>query len=277
MIDSMYSPTKRAFTTTHAGRGALAFRRAGERTVVGVALASSPLRLLLPKNHGNAAWVYLANLGGGMVDGDRIDLRIESEPGTSALIGTQASTKVYRSPRGCSQRLEVHVADGAAIAIVPDPVVCFANAQYAQEVEISLAPTASLVLLEGYTCGRAARGERWKFARFESRTTIRRDGVVAIVDAVRLDPAHGPISERMGPFDVLLSLVAVGPRFDQVREAMLATSARDSAIVATSPVGVDAAVMRIAANRFEDASCVLRPSFAAVAAMLGDDPFARKW
>jgi urease accessory protein len=234
----------------------------------------------MPKNHGNAAWVYLANLGGGIVDGDRIDLRIESESGTSALIGTQASTKVYRSPRGCSQRLEVHAADGAAIAIVPDPVVSFAGARYAQEVDVSLAPTASLVLLDGYSCGRAARGERWQFARFESRTTIKRGGVAAIVDAVRLDPAHGPIADRMGRFEVFLSLFAVGSRFCRVREAMLATLARpsgNSAIVAVSPVGVDAAVMRVAANRFEHASCALRPSFAALAAILGDDPFARKW
>jgi urease accessory protein len=90
----------------------------------------------MPRNHGNASWVFLANLGGGLVDGDRLELQIEAGRETTALIGTQASTKVYRSPHGCSQRIEVRVEDGAAIAIVPDPVVCFTGANYPQEVYV---------------------------------------------------------------------------------------------------------------------------------------------
>lgn len=213
------------------------------------------------------------------MDGDRIDLRIEAEADTAAFIGTQSSTKVYRSPSGCSQRLEVHAADGAAIAIVPDPVVCFAGARYRQEIDISLAPTASLVLFDGYTSGRAARGERWEFADFESRTTIARGGVAAIIDATKLNPDCGSIAQRMGRFDALVSLAVIGPRFDAVRLAVLAavSSPDGTTVVAASPVGHDGAVVRVAANSFENASRALRSSFAALAGTLGDDPFARKW
>jgi urease accessory protein len=259
----------------------VSFRRSGKTTVLGAAFAASPLRLLTPRNHGGAAWVFLVNLGGGLVDGDRLDIRIAADPDTAAFIGTQASTKVYRSPQGCSQRLEVHVADGASLAIVPDPVVCFAGARYEQRIDISLAPTASLVLFDGYTSGRAARGERWQFAHFESRTTIARGGVPAFIEAARLDPAQGSIAERMDRFDVVVSLVAVGPRFASVRDAMLlplaAPSPSDSVVVAASPVGVDGAVTRVAADSFENASRALRRSFVALALALGDDPFARKW
>lgn len=259
----------------------LAFRRAGKKTVLAGAFAASPLRLLTPRNHGDWAWVYLANLGGGLVDGDRLDLRIDAEPETSALIGTQASTKVYRSPSGCSQRIELQAAEGAAVAIVPDPVVCFAGARYKQEIDVSLAPSASFVLVDGYTCGRAARGERWQFAHYESRITIARGGRTAIVDATRLDPMHGPIGERMGRFDVMMFLVAIGPRFGRLREAMLATldapTRGDSVIVASNAIGADAAVMRVAGNSFESASRAFHRSFAALARTLGDDPFARKW
>jgi urease accessory protein len=235
----------------------------------------------MPRNHGGAAWVFLANLGGGLVDGDRIELRIEAEPETTALIGTQSSTKVYRSPRGCSQRLDVRVGDGAAVAIVPDPVVCFAGATYRQEINVSLATTASLFLLDGYTAGRAARGERWQFARLESRTTIARAGATAMAEATKLDPAHGPLVERMGRFDVFLSVIAIGPRFAAVRDAMLAPLPRptpsDTAVVAVSPVGGESAIARVMASGFESASGALRPGFVALAGALGDDPFARKW
>ncbi len=243
------------------------------------AFASSPLRFLQPRNHGDGAWVFSTTFGGGMVDGDRVDVELTAAAGALAFLGTQSATKVYRSPAGCVHRLGARVEEGAALAVVPDPVVCFAGARYAQRVAIDLAPDASLVLLDGYTCGRAARGERWELASFEARTTITRGGALVLADATRLDPAHGDLPRRMGPFDVVLSLVGLGPRFAAVREAILDAPPPSPGrlVVAASPLGDDGALVRIAADRFERASLVLRASFRALARALGDDPFARKW
>jgi urease accessory protein len=255
--------------------------RVGSTTVVARAFATSPLRLLLPNNHGHAAWVYLATLGGGLVGGDGIDLRVDVAPGAALLLGTQASTKVYGSTRGCSQRITVDARDESLVALVPDPVVSFAGAQYAQETRVALGNDASLFLLDGFTSGRKARGERWRFDRIASRTTIERDARTLLVDATRLDPRHGSLSDRMGRFDVLLTLIAIGPRFRATCEAMLAdravASSRDRVVVAASAVGSDGAILRVGAERFEDASLVLRPSFSQLTEALGDDPFARKW
>jgi urease accessory protein len=265
-------------------------RRAAGKTVVATAFAASPLRLLTPANHGTAAWIFLASLGGGLVDGDRIAVDVDVGEGASALLGTQASTKVYRSPEGgagSSQRLSARVQAGAVLAVVPDPVVCFADARYEQVIDIALDPSASLCLLEAYSSGRSARGERWAFARYASRTTVTRGGARSIVDATRLDPRQGVIADRMGRFDVVLSLLVVGPRLSSLRHAMLSSSSSSSApcarcaegsvLVAASPLAEDACILRVAAERFESASRVLRSSFASLAALLGDDPFARKW
>jgi urease accessory protein len=251
--------------------------------------------------------VYLASLGGGLVDGDHLTVRVDAGEATTSFLGTQASTKVYRSPRGCSQRLEVRVAAGAAVAIAPDPVVCFAGARYQQATEVWLAGGASVVLVDGYTSGRAARGERWQFAQYSARTIVRRASrsaesgeaggqagrdearegddadegwAPAVVDATRLDPAHGSVAARMGPFDAVVTVLAMGPRFAVVRDALLgaeATPAAQRALCAASALGPDAAILRVAADCFERASHVLRPSFSALARVLGDDPFARKW
>jgi urease accessory protein len=263
-----------------AGHASITARRSGARTVLAEAAAASPLRLLTPRNHGVGAWVTLASLGGGLVDGDHFDVRVDAADGTTCVIGTQATTKVYRSPGGCSQRFLARVGDGAALAVIPDPVVCFADARYSQEVTVEVASEASLVLLDGYGCGRAARGERWRFASYRSRTTIRRYGRRAIVDATWLDPVHGDLAERMGRFDVVLSLLALGPRFANVGTAMRVLSANAgsaSAVVAVSAIDADVTLVRVAAQCFEDASRHLRMSFAALAETLGDDPFARKW
>ncbi len=269
------------------GVARLAFERAGPsgKTALSTAFAASPLRILMPRNHGNAAWVFLASLGGGLVDRDHLDVDVEVGPGASAFLGTQASTKVYRSPNGCSQRMVARVAEGGSLALVPDPVVCFEGAHYGQRIDIALGLGASVFVLDGYTCGRSARGERWAFSRYASRTTITRGGVAAMIDATLLDPGHGAIAERMGRFDVVLSLAVFGPRFAAVRAVALASGGAGgdvgvsdgSVIAAASPLGPDGCIVRVAAERFESASRVLRSSFAALAQGLGDDPFVRKW
>jgi urease accessory protein len=260
-------------------------RRANGKTIVATAFASSPLRLLMPANHGRAAWVFLASLGGGLVDGDRIGIDVEVSEGAWALLGTQSSTKVYRSPEGgagTSQRLSARVAADAVLAVVPDPVVCFADARYEQAIDVALDPTASLCLVDAYSSGRSARGERWAFGRYASRTTVTRGGARSIVDATRLEPQLGPLADRMGRFDAMVTLLAIGPRLGSVRQAMLSSSLSEparagSVLVAASPLGEDGCILRVAAERFESASLALRSSFASLAAVLGDDPLARKW
>ncbi|MGH7268995.1 MAG: urease accessory protein UreD, partial [Polyangiaceae bacterium] len=176
-----------AVERTSPGHASLSFCRSHGKTVMASALAASPLRLLTPRNHGDSAWVYLSSLGGGLVDGDGIDVRVDVARGASAVLATQSTTKVYRSPRGCSQRIEGHIAEDASLALIPDAVVCFEGAKYAQEIALDLAPRASVLVLDGYTCGRSARGERWTFARYASRLTIIRGGAPIVIEAVRLD------------------------------------------------------------------------------------------
>jgi urease accessory protein len=215
------------------------------------------------------------------VSGDRYEVDVEAGRGASAMLSTQASTKVYRSTAPCSQSLRCKVADDALLALLPDPVVCFAGARYAQRIDVDLAPRASIAILDGYTCGRGARGERWSFARYESRVAVTRGDRPLFVDAVRLDPEHGALPARMSRFEAVVSLVAIGPAVAEVREAILGETRRPTrdatAVAAASPIGRDGAVLRVAGTSFEEASRVFRSCFASLTALLGDDPFARKW
>jgi urease accessory protein len=263
------------------GRSTLSFRRSGTRTVLAQGLAASPLRILMPRNHGDFSWVFLASLGGGLVDGDDIDVDVDVGEGARALLGTQACTKVYRSPRGCTQQIRVRVACGGVLAVLPDPVICFKGARYAQRVHVSLSASASIAILDGYLSGRRARGERWEFARYSSRTTVEREGSPLVVDATVLDGHDGCLSERMSRFNALMSLTVAGPAMTSLRGEML--DARDPpapgspAISASSPIGNDGAILRICAERTDRAMELLQPTFARAAELLGDNPFARKW
>ncbi len=240
--------------------------------------ATSPLRLLEPRGLGPAAWIVCATLGGGLVDGDGIALEVQVKEGASALLGTQASTKIYRSPGGTSQRLTAEVAEGALLAVLPDPVTCFEGARYTQETRVALAAGASLVLLDAVTAGRSSRGERWLFDRYLARITIERAGVPLLTDALELDPAHGAVPGRMGRFEALYTLVVVGPRVAPIADDVLALprplGPRPDVLLSPSPLAADAVMLRLAARSVEAGTRVVRAALARIAQVLGDDPFA---
>jgi urease accessory protein len=261
--------------------GTLRVELASGKSVVHTARADAPLKLLLPNNHGDAAWVFLATLGGGLVGGDVIALDVEVGAGAAAFIGSQSSTKVFRSKRETSQTLRADVGDDAALVIAPDPVAPFAGSRYAQSTEVTLGARSTLVLADIATCGRASRGERWDFERYTSRMKVARGGRLVALDALLLDRAHGDLRARLHRFEALATIVAVGPRASDVRASLLATastSETDAPLFGfTRSLGDDVTFARLATTRVELAIKAVRSHVASIAAILGEDPFARRW
>jgi urease accessory protein len=258
------------------GQGVLDIARVGgERSAVLRAVARSPLRLLVPRNHGHAVWAFQSSLGGGLVDGDDVGLRVRVGAGAAALVTTQASTKVYRSPSGCRQRVHAEVDAGGLLVLLPDAVACFADSRLDQEVDVALLGDASVAIVDALTCGRAACGERWAFACVRSAIAISRDGRGVLRDAVELDPRHGPLAERMGRFDALATIVACGPRAPALDVPAAARGA--DLVAAASPLADGSGTLvRVAATSAERLHAGVRTILAALPAALGDDPFARK-
>lgn len=250
------------------GEGLLEIAPGGAVTTLA---ASSPLALLTPKNHGRAAWVFLANLGGGLVDGDLLSVDVKLAAGAQALLATQSSTKVY--PGSSGQRLTVDVGDEALLVSLPDPVVCYAGARYRQEATIQLGHAASLIWLEPFAAGRVEHGEAWAFARLESRVTVSREGRVVLADGLLLDPRHGELATRFGRFHALATLVAIGPAARTLRSV----AGSPEVMAAQSPLGDDGVVVRLAAVSTQHLDSHLRSRLVGLAQLLGDDPFARKW
>lgn len=157
-----------------AGRASLEVQIVSGESAVTSSYATSPLKLLTPHSRGQSVWAYTSSFGGGLVAGDqtRLDLRIGH--GARCFLGTQASTKIYRNPAALASGhvTRATLEAGSLLVFAPDPVQAFAGSIYAQRQEFRLASDASLVLLDWFTCGRAARGERWEFSRFQSRNEV---------------------------------------------------------------------------------------------------------
>lgn len=266
-----------------AGTAIVDVVRGPRRSVVTRAFAASPLRLLTPRNHGDAAWVYSTTFGGGLVDGDDLRIAVRVGRGATMLLATQAATKVYRSGRGTSAALHAVVEPGALLAVVPDPVICFAGAAYRQNQRIDLHDGAGLVYLDWYASGRHASGERWQFGRYESRLEICRAGRVAAIEAVALAPEHGDLRARMGRFDVLAVMALAGERLqdhaDDVlrRVSGLPVEKRARTIAGASELRGGGCLVRLAGTSVEEVAGMVRTCLGFLPALLGDDPWARKW
>ncbi len=265
-----------------AGVARLAFERVGARTVVRSALAHSPLRLLTPRNHGHAAWVYTSSLGGGLVDGDHLSLDMDVAGGAAALLSSQGAHRVYRSPHGCRSDLSARVGAGAFLALVPDPTMCFAGARYTQHQEIHLAPDASLVVMDLVVAGRSANGERWAFTRYASTLHVHREGRALVDERWLLDPAHGALPERLGRFDALGTVLLVGPALASAREALAARigamplSPRAGQVCSASPLGAEGLLVRAASTSAEGLLRTAREWLSFLTPLLGDDPWTRR-
>ncbi|MGZ5971412.1 MAG: urease accessory protein UreD, partial [Polyangiales bacterium] len=258
-----------------SGSGALRFFARGHKTHVARVRAQSPLKLI-PTRGGDTAWVFTTTFGGGLVDGDAIDLSVEVEPHARALLTTQASTKIHRSPSGTESSIRARVDEGALLAIVSDPVVAYAQARYAQKTCVTLAG-GSLAYVDVLTAGRVARGERWAFARVSSELAI--EG--ALHDAVLLDPEHGDLPSRMGRFDAIATLVLAGPLTADARARIGAEIAEtrvragDPCVEAASTRG-ELLLLRIAAIDVATMQARVRDRLRETLALLRIDPFARK-
>ncbi|KAK1836250.1 urease accessory protein UreD [Podospora conica] len=136
-----------------------------------------PLKLITPSNptETKSALIFLLSYGGGLVGGDTVHLSIDVEADSKLSIVTQGHTKVFPSPTPdivTRQTLDVRIAAGAALCLLPDPVQPFEASVYEQVQIFKLAAGANLCLLDWVTQGRTARGEDWSFVRWTGRNEV---------------------------------------------------------------------------------------------------------
>ena len=268
---------------TQAGCAQLTVTRARDRSVACRVFATSPLRLLTPRNHGHAAWVYTSSYGGGLVDGDAIAMQVTVGRNACAFLSTQASTKVYRSPHGTIVETRAKIEDAGVLIVAPDPVVCFAQSRYHQTQRFELAGHAGLVLVDWLSSGRRESGERWAFDEWVSRTIVRLDGRLLVHDVQALRVTDGDLSTRLGEYDVIAAVIILGRPFSGEVEAVLRNIGGQpvgrcpAPLVSASRLGDTGCVLRIAGRSVEQVGRTMRDYLGFLPKFLGDNPWARKW
>eukprot|EP00746_Dinoflagellata_sp_MGD_P075476 gnl/MRDRNA2_/MRDRNA2_30369_c0_seq1.p1 gnl/MRDRNA2_/MRDRNA2_30369_c0~~gnl/MRDRNA2_/MRDRNA2_30369_c0_seq1.p1 ORF type:complete len:601 (+),score=122.00 gnl/MRDRNA2_/MRDRNA2_30369_c0_seq1:207-2009(+) len=270
-----------------------------------------PLQSALATNAGAAGFV-VGGYGGGVLGGDTVDIHLSVGPGATLVGRTQGHTKIYRAKKDevpAKQTLKATIGDGGLFVFAPDPVMPYTNAKYIQQQTFELSPEASLIVVDGVTCGRASQGERWDFREYRSKNEYIADKDKKLLsDSIALDAAERGRSNWSMDIggtkrDAFASVVAVGPRASAVGAELVRlgaqVTARNGARVAASffsendktlpnlggsvwmgvtqgiPGGrTDAIAARIVAEFPEDIVRILCACMQPLESALGDVPYA---
>jgi urease accessory protein len=120
--------------------------------------------------------LLLLNPTGGLLAGDRLETDIVLGARSRVCLSTPSATRVYRSPGPVAvQRVTMDVGPGATLEWLPDHLIPSPGARLRQTAEIRLGADATLLYLDAWATGRAARGETWGFDLLDSSLVVRDD------------------------------------------------------------------------------------------------------
>ena len=185
------------------------------------------LRLRFPRTSGQREAV-IVNTGGGITGGDRLTIELQLEAGAALTATSQAAEKIYRTDSDPARiTITARLDDGARLDWLPQETILFERAAVERTLDIEMAASARLTMLECLVLGRIAHGEVLHDARWRDRWRIRRDGRLVFAEDLRLSGDIAVTMERAALGDgarALATLLHIAPdahaRLDAVRVAL---------------------------------------------------------
>ncbi|MGZ5053191.1 MAG: urease accessory protein UreD, partial [Methylobacter sp.] len=139
----------------------LGFEHKRDKTLLAHRRHQGPLTVQRPfYPEGGVCHVYILHPPGGIVGGDRLDLCINAELHSHALITTPAAGKFYRSGgEQAVQTVSIKVEKDAALEWLPQETIIYQGAQLKSTVNVELSVGARFIGWEILSLGRPACGE----------------------------------------------------------------------------------------------------------------------
>lgn len=260
----------------------LNYRLQGQRTVLQHA-HDGPLRIfksLYPE--GNAVCHnVIVHPPGGLVGGDRLDIRVQAEAGSHALISTPGATRFYATDeQPAVQQVHLDLAAGARLEWLPLETIAYPGCEARNHWTATLAPGAELLAWDVSALGLPTAGEPFTRGRLHQRMAIPglwlEEAHIDARDTRLLESPLGLGGHRcMGTL-----LLAAGAPWGRDRQARLLEAAR-AAVEALPPGPVRAGVtcpnpqmlvLRAVAPLVEPLMAALQAAWAALRPVAWDLP-----
>jgi len=149
-----------------------------------------PLKILNPKTHTKACHIVSSNYGGGMVQGDVVELDINCEANTKTLFSTQANSRIYKSDNGdsCTLTQNIKLDTESLFVQLNDPLILQKDSSLNQQSIFNLNNGAALIYCDWIGGGRIHMGEIWDFKAFSSSTEIYLGTKPVVLDRFEIQP-----------------------------------------------------------------------------------------
>ncbi|MEJ1965883.1 MAG: urease accessory protein UreD [Gammaproteobacteria bacterium] len=201
----------------------LEFAAQGTRTVLARRSHVGPLVVQRPfYPEGDVCHVYLVHPPGGVVGGDRLELRARVHDGAHALITTPAATKFYRSEGRIAQQTQDITLDAATFEWLPQETILFPDAYANIATRVRLSERSKFIGWEIVCYGRPASGLKYSGGHAHQDFELWMNDVPLVLDHLRLNGAGESMQARFG----LAGHTALGTLFAFPADAALLELAR---------------------------------------------------
>lgn len=172
------------------------FERTEGKTLARPLRQAAPLKVLkafYPEGE-SIAHLYILNSTGGILQGDRMDIKIDLCPHSEAVVLMPAATKIHPCPSGdARQSIQFRLGAGSVLEYLPEPLLPFSGAAFLQETDIFLEDGACLFWGDILGPGRLAKGESFAYRLFSNRMQIGDALGLIAMESFQLAPAITPI------------------------------------------------------------------------------------
>lgn len=195
----------------------LEFEARGGKTQLVRQYATGPLRvnrvLYLDEALPDMAFVLVQSVSGGILQGDRMTVKLRVGPGARAHVTTQSAVKVYRMEADyATQHVHVSVAEGACLELINDYVIPYRGARFYSEAKFTVDPGATMIYADGVAPGRVASGEAFEYEllQFTLQATST-TGRLRAVDSMIFAPGRDRLGRPglLGPYSDVGSLLVL--------------------------------------------------------------------
>ena len=177
----------------------LEFAARGSRTVLARRSHIGPLVVQRPfYPEGSVCHIYLVHPPGGVVGGDRLELRARADDGSHVLITTPAATKFYRSEGKLAHQSQDLSLDAATFEWLPQETILFPEAYANIVTRVRLTERSRFIGWEIVCYGRPASGLAYASGRAHQDFELWLNDIPLVLDHLRLDGAGASMQARYG-------------------------------------------------------------------------------
>jgi urease accessory protein len=223
-------PQMRSGTVGKTGFLRLGFERRGGQTILADLDRRAPYMaqraLYCDQAMPDLAHVFLITTTGCILQGDRLALDITLGPNAKAHVTSQSATKIHAMDANYAAQMQtIMLADEAYLEFLPDPLIPHRHARFVSDTQMSVAPSATLLLSEIIQPGRKHHHPDECFGATVisiSTAAARPEGCSLFTEKLVIEPQRYAMRQTgvMDSFDVFGNVVLCTPedKADRIQE-----------------------------------------------------------